>query len=229
MGTLRRSQARRAHPAAPAARGRSAAADKPSLAKPKANGAAATGEPAGDGPPAEALQQNLRAMRARRQMTLEELANSAGLTRGYLSLVERGLKVPSISALLKIASALDVNMAQLFDAEATTAPKYTVYRSGPAGALSDGATMLTPLAPHMSRKLMEPFLLRPPFKQSSIGRHRGDEMLFILSGQIELILAGEKIVLSAGESIYFGAEQEHVLRSIGSELAEVLVVIAGPH
>lgn len=177
---------------------------------------------------AETLQQNLRVIRTRRQMTLEELANAAGLTRGYLSLVERGLKVPSISALLKIASALEVNLAQLFDAEATAAPKYTVYKSDPAGTLSDGASMLTPLAPHMSRKLMEPFLLRPPFKQSTIGRHHGDEMLFILSGQIELILAGEKIVLSVGESIYFGAEQEHVLRSIGSELAEVLVVISGP-
>src|SRR5262245_20746641 len=109
MGTLRRSQARRTHPAAAADRGTSASADKPRLAKPKINGASAAGEHAGDDLPAEALQQNLRAMRARRQMTLEELATSAGLTRGYLSLVERGLKVPSISALLKIASALEVN------------------------------------------------------------------------------------------------------------------------
>jgi transcriptional regulator with XRE-family HTH domain len=173
------------------------------------------------------LQDSLQHARQRKQMTLEQLASQAGLTRGYLSMVERGLKVPSISALLKIAGVLDVNVAELFDANATATPRYTVYRRQPEEALVDSGETLIPIAAHMTGKLMEPFLFNPPFVQSTIGVHRGDEMLFVVSGRIEVKLAGNKMELVAGECIYFRAEQEHILRSVGARQAEVLIVISG--
>jgi transcriptional regulator with XRE-family HTH domain len=173
------------------------------------------------------MQGNLQHARKHKQMTLERLASQTGLTRGYLSMVERGLKVPSISALLKISSVLDINVAELFDANATATPRYTVYRGQPGKALVESGEILIPIAAQMTGKLMEPFLFNPPFSASPIGIHRGDEMLFVVSGRIELNLAGNKIELGAGECIYFRAEQEHILCSIGKRQAEVLIVISG--
>ena len=58
---------------------------------------------------------NLRKLRAAKGLTLDRLASMSELTRGYISLVERGLKAPSIAALLRMATALDVNVAYFFD------------------------------------------------------------------------------------------------------------------
>ena len=54
---------------------------------------------------------HLRRVRTEKGLTLDRLASLSELTRGYISLVERGLKVPSIAALLRLAKALDVNVA----------------------------------------------------------------------------------------------------------------------
>ena len=57
----------------------------------------------------------MRRLRAVKGLTLDRLASMSELTRGYISLVERGLKAPSIAALLGMAAALDVNVAYFFD------------------------------------------------------------------------------------------------------------------
>ena len=56
----------------------------------------------------------LRAVRQQRGMTLEQLADATGLTKSYLSKVERQRSTPSIAVAMKLARALDVDVAQLF-------------------------------------------------------------------------------------------------------------------
>src|SRR5258708_9581191 len=112
---------------------------------------------------------NLRKLRAAKGLTLDRLASMSELTRGYISLVERGLKAPSIAALLRMAKALDVNVAYFFDPKSSASPRYTVHRQKEEGAipLQNGSFCLTALAAARPPKSMEPFLLRPPFKSSS--------------------------------------------------------------
>ncbi len=56
----------------------------------------------------------LRSHRRRAGLTLEALAEDTGLTKSYLSKVERGISTPSIAVALKIARALDADVSQLF-------------------------------------------------------------------------------------------------------------------
>lgn len=58
---------------------------------------------------------NLRRLRNERGVTQEEFANGAGFDRGYISGVERGVRNPSALVLAKIADALAVDVAVLFD------------------------------------------------------------------------------------------------------------------
>ena len=60
----------------------------------------------------------LRAVRRQRGLTLESLAEQTGLTKSYLSKIERRQSTPSIAVALKVARALDVDVAQLFSDEA---------------------------------------------------------------------------------------------------------------
>jgi transcriptional regulator with XRE-family HTH domain len=180
---------------------------------------------------------NLRKLRAAKGLTLDRLAGMSELTRGYISLVERGLKAPSIAALLRMAKALGVNVAYFFDPKSTASPRYTVHRHQEESAIpmQNGSFGLTALAAARPHKSMEPFLLKPPFKSKrssaaseKIKRafHSGEEMLFVVSGRVAIELDGEELELKKGDCLYFSGEMPHQVHSLGRQKAEVLVVIA---
>lgn len=175
---------------------------------------------------------NLRTLRIERGLTLDRLASMSELTRGYLSLVERGLKTPSIAALLRLAAALDVHVAQLFDLNAVPAPRYTLQRAADVAPGEGGASGLLPLASGRARKAMEPFLIQPPMAGDIKARpihwahHGGEEMVFVVSGRITFKLGAEELLMERGDCLYFSGDERHELRSVGDRRAEVLVVVS---
>ncbi|WP_266019679.1 helix-turn-helix domain-containing protein [Brucella intermedia] len=60
---------------------------------------------------------NLRRLRKERNVTQEDFATDSGFDRGYISGVERGVRNPSALVLNRIAKALEVDVAELFDLE----------------------------------------------------------------------------------------------------------------
>jgi len=58
--------------------------------------------------------ETLRGLRLRQRRTLREVSASARVSLGYLSEVERGQKEPSSELLAAIATALDVELSELF-------------------------------------------------------------------------------------------------------------------
>lgn len=64
-------------------------------------------------PEAEMFGKTLRKLRMARELTQERLAGAAGLTTGYVNTVERGMQVPSLTTILKLAHALGVTPSEL--------------------------------------------------------------------------------------------------------------------
>lgn len=60
------------------------------------------------------MRNNLRDMRRKQNMTQEQLAAAAGITRPYLSDIERGKKTPGGSVVLRLANACGVPVEELF-------------------------------------------------------------------------------------------------------------------
>ena len=176
----------------------------------------------------EAVGFNLRQLRADKGLTLDQLAGLSELTRGYISLVERGLKTPSVAALLRLAAALEVNVTYLFDSNPQPAPRYTLFRQNKPDMLPtrEGGFNLLALAASRTRKMMEPFLIRPTLKSAQRASHAGEEFLFVVSGSIAIKLDGEELLLEKGDCLYFSGETPHWLRSIGRQKAEVLLVVS---
>jgi transcriptional regulator with XRE-family HTH domain len=171
---------------------------------------------------------NIRTLRIAKGLTLDRLATLSKLTRGYISLVERGLKIPSIAALLRLAAALEVNVTYFFDPNSEPAPRYTLFRQEhrSANSLTEAGFGLVALAVGRTRKMMEPFLMIPPPKSAARASHAGEEMLFVVNGRIAIKLDGEELTLSKGDCLYFSGETPHEVRSLGRQKAEVLVVVA---
>jgi transcriptional regulator with XRE-family HTH domain len=171
---------------------------------------------------------NIRQLRTAKGLTLDRLAAQSELTRGYVSLVERGMKMPSIAALLRLANALEVNVTYFFDPNSQITPRYTLFRQDDRNSpsLKDGGFELVALAAGRTRKMMEPFLLSPPLKSAPRASHPGEEMLFVVNGKIAIKLDGEELTLSKGDCLYFSGETPHEVRSLGRQKAEVLVIVA---
>jgi len=180
----------------------------------------------GNDPAADWVGARLRSLRANRGLTLERLAEATGLTRGYLSLLERGLKTPSLAALVRIADALGSEIGHLFGEEVAHQPDYVLYRHAERPAKSNSRQSRTvPLAPMRSGKIMEPFFILPGFEATDRMTHSGDELIVVLSGEVLVRLSDEEVILNVNDSLYFAASVDHQLQSIGEIQAQVLVVV----
>src|SRR5436853_120451 len=86
-------------------------------------------KPRGDAPASgSTLNARLRLLRQEHSLSLQELASRAGVTKGFLSLVERGLKAPSISTLMALSEAFDVPIGRLFDSGGGDGRGYSLVR-----------------------------------------------------------------------------------------------------
>ena len=63
---------------------------------------------------------HVRLLRGERGLTQEQLAERAGISVDFLSLIERGKNSPSFDNLEDLAQALEVTVAQLFSFEGAT-------------------------------------------------------------------------------------------------------------
>lgn len=169
---------------------------------------------------------NLKLLRVQCGMTLETLAEGTGLTRSYLSKVERGLSNPSIGAAMALARALGVKVEQLFG-QNTDADLIRITRAS-KGKVGDPGSYLSLLVGGTG-KAMRAFVVRPgqkPLRNTIMSHHTGEEVLFVLSGTIEILLGARREILSVGDCVHFDSTIPHKLKSLSKEPASALVVIA---
>lgn len=169
----------------------------------------------------------LRTVRRQQGLTLERLAEQTGLTKSYLSKVEREQATPSIAVAVKVARALGVDVAQLFS-ERSDEEKIALDR---AGDPDTDHPRYRALAVGLLGKSMSPFVVRPTTRAAADTHpqpalHGGQEFVFVHAGTVELDYGDQTLTLSTGDSAYFDASISHRIRSTGAEPAEVLVVAA---
>ncbi len=167
----------------------------------------------------------LRHIRQQKGFTVEALAAAAGLDKGFLSRLERGAKRPSIETVLRLSSALDVPVGQLFGEE-TTGDTVRISRAvGRSQTLDEPEAysfeLLTPKG-----SLMEAFLFHVGPEHTGTGKqHDGEELFFVLSGTIEMRTPDRSYVLEAGDCAYFPGHLSHQMHRIGSEPATALIAV----
>jgi transcriptional regulator with XRE-family HTH domain len=150
------------------------------------------------------------------------LAERTGLTKSYLSKVERRQSTPSIAVAIRVARALDVDVARLFSDEAAD-EKISVDRASDRSR--DGQRYVA-LAPSVLGRSMAPFVVRPTGTATDDLQpvHTGQEFVFVHAGIVELRYGDRTFRLNAGDSAYFDASVGHWLRAVGVEPAEIIVV-----
>lgn len=97
-------------------------------------------------------------------MTLETLAEKTGMTKSYLSKVERGLSTPSIATALKLSKALSVPVEELFAEEGAASEGYSLVRHDERQPLArdDEGPAYASLARQIGDRALLPFIVHPP-------------------------------------------------------------------
>ncbi|MBM2712939.1 helix-turn-helix transcriptional regulator [Mesorhizobium caraganae] len=157
---------------------------------------------------------HMAAMRRSRKMTLDQLAGLTGLNKGYLSRVERGEKTPSIATALKLSQAFAVSVSALFG-EAVDESVIHIVRSNarPAPDNSPTETYFEPLS--QAAGGIEAFLLFAGRDFGPDGRvdHGGTEIIFVVSGKIEIQFSDRSVLLGTGDFLQFPGHLAHQVRA----------------
>jgi transcriptional regulator with XRE-family HTH domain len=159
------------------------------------------------------LGKRLRDLRHEQGLTLAELGRQVGLSASYLSQVERGITMPSLSKLTTIAQELDVGVGHFFEDDHST-PRVIESNQGKRIGDTNGIVVeLLSAAP--SDKSIQPHrvVCQPGASRDQLPVHPGEGFCFVLQGQLTVTVGEETFLLNAGDSIHYQAHQPHSWRN----------------
>ena len=146
-------------------------------------------------------------------MTLQEVADSAGFSVGFISQIERGITVPSLTSLVAVCRALKTDVGSFFqtpkvDAPITRREGRPVYAVG--GTPGNTVTYERLSASFPGNVLRSTLIHEPPGFRSEPMSHEGEEIFFVVSGSLTIEIDGERTILDAGDSAHFPSRLTHV-------------------
>ena len=175
--------------------------------------------------------ERLRAIRRLRRVTLKTVAERAELSESFLSQVERGRANASIASLKRIAGALGVNVADLFEPNGSpTRPRVLARANRPAltfGTLGQ-KYMLTPRPLENLQVIVGEFEQGGSTGDEPYTHGDSEELLVVLEGTVHLQLGTEVFELCSGDSIDYRSSTPHRLTNAGDGTAEVMWIISPP-
>ena len=173
----------------------------------------------------------LKELRVKRGLSQTELARLVGVTPSTISQVESNLIYPSVPALLKMAEILAIDVSSFFQGAGAGRSKIVFTGSDatdirftdlPEGSVS--GKLLTPLD---FEAKAEPYIIEIHPNKSFPAHffiHKGDEIGYMLSGELQLNLERSSCTVKKGDLVYLTSEIPTQWKNTGSEVARLLWV-----
>ena len=159
----------------------------------------------------------LRRLRERRGVTLTALASRTGISKSTLSRLENGERKPSLELLLPLSRVFNLPLDELVGAPRVGDPRV---RSRPR---TRNGRLVYPLTEQSSGMAVWKVVI-PPERERRLRTHAGHEWLYVLSGEMRLILGEHDLTLQAGEVAEFDTRLPHWFGPAGDEPVEILSV-----
>ena len=182
--------------------------------------------PAADGS-AGAVGSHLRQLRAKRRLSLARVAQSVGISVGFLSALERSQMSASVGTLRKLARFYKANILDFFDATGASSRQVQPEQRK---VLEAGPGVRMELLAWGNTAVMEPHLFRvaPEAGSGDSYAHEGEEFLYVLRGELAITLEKKEYRLKKGDSFYFESATPHHWKNPGRAETWVLWVNTPP-
>jgi transcriptional regulator with XRE-family HTH domain len=174
----------------------------------------------------------LRRLRLRKSMGLLDLSKHTGLSPALLSKLERDVMHPTLPTLYRIAMVFSVGLEYFFNPEPR--PILEIVRrkdrlrfpESPETGRAVSYSFESLDFPVPDRALNSYFAEFEPLEPEQVRAHEhaGIELLYVLSGKLELRTVEAVHELDEGDAVYFDCTVPHSYRRIGAERTTALVV-----
>lgn len=177
---------------------------------------------------AAALGAALRRLRKGRGLTLRQLAERCGLSQPFLSQIENGKAMPSLTALHRLARALGTTAHELLHPQAEAEVSLVRRGEGSVYQLADGATVRF-LTSRSARRLEPNEVEFEPGARTENTGHTGEEVIYILEGRLQVEIEGYgRIELASGDAFLYPAAVPHVLSTDETRACRFLIITSPP-
>ena len=182
----------------------------------------------------------IKGLRESKNLSIEEVAESSGLSIDQIESIENDQNLPSLGPLIKIARALGVRLGTFLDDNDALGP--VVCRAADREcessiSFSNGATDARkhmeyhPLAQQKAGRHMEPFVIDVNPTENieyKLSAHEGEEFIYVMEGELEVDYGKEKYTLKAGDSIFYDSIVKHHVHGAPGKPAKILAVVYIP-
>jgi DNA-binding transcriptional MerR regulator/mannose-6-phosphate isomerase-like protein (cupin superfamily) len=181
--------------------------------------------PSADGS-AGAIGTQLRQLRAKRRLSLAQVAQSVGISVGFLSALERSQMSGSVGTLRKLARFYKTSILDFFNAHDARSMQVRpeqrkVLDAGPGVRMELLAWGNTVMEPHL-------FRVSAGSGSGDSYTHEGEEFLYVLRGELAITVNDSEYRLKRGDSFYFESATPHRWKNPGRVETWVLWVNTPP-
>jgi transcriptional regulator with XRE-family HTH domain len=178
------------------------------------------------------LGERIKSAREKCGLTLKDISSRTGISTATLKKVEADALTPPLGQLIRLGKALDMKMGYFISpgsdkpmAVVRKNERRPVARYGEKKSAQYGYYYES-LAADKGNRVMEPFIvtLLPSGKEEP-SSHDGQEFLFVLNGQMKVMVAEHEEVLLPGDAVYYDSTQPHYVGTVGKKRTTILAVL----
>ncbi len=179
----------------------------------------------------------VRKYREERNLTVEQLAEAAGISTELLRSLEGDNIYPSLAPLQKIARAMNIRLGTFMDDVEINDPLIVKRQEQDTDlamqkSKDKKATFLYhSLGKGKADRNMEPFFIEiwpEPLEDQALSSHEGEEFIVVMKGKILLVYGKHEYIIEEGDSAYYNSSIPHYVGAAGDEPAEIYAVIYYP-
>jgi len=169
----------------------------------------------------------LRARRKELGLTLDQVAERIGVTKGFLSEVEREKTSPSVASLLQICRALQMSVGELFPTD-----EPSIIRRDARSTIKFGGQNIHDYVIHSYPNSRFQALISYMDPGGGGGEElytidSQEEFVFVLAGKVRIVIEGEETILDEGDSMTFNPRREHTFMNASeTEPAQAIFVVS---
>jgi transcriptional regulator with XRE-family HTH domain len=174
----------------------------------------------------------VRQLRKQRNLSLEDLSQRSGVSATAIHKLERNGMVPTIATLMKLARAFNRPVSYFIDEDAESRPVSLVKldERKPVLTSKQGLRLDGVSGPYGSFHLAGAVAEVNPEADSGPKEmeHPGEELVFLLEGELVFRVGGEEFALGPGDALHFRTDRPHRWRNPGDRPARALWMTVRP-
>ncbi len=182
----------------------------------------------------------LRALRTQFGLSQRQLAESAGVPHGQISMIETNRSSPSVASLRKILGGFGITMSEFFEPDSPL-NNQSFFKPDELRDLTsmlyqgnEAAQKMITLKQVGDAKLHGLQILHERYEAgadtgSTMIEHESSEGGIVVTGELEVTVGDESQVLKAGDAYLFNSREPHRFRNISDRPAEVISACTPPY